>query len=178
MSTQLLLVVLSSDSLNFISHSYTHIILFCIWLTTTWYLANWNYRLCPWFFQECLSEKLSKGSSTRVRKPEAKVLFIVCYYVLLEIVGLVTLTYFEATNPSNLAAISEYFNCHLPGFLPGENGRCGSRPSVQLLPFSILSAVVITQLAFIPMVVLVFTVSFTRSNCEKLRKLCGRNDKH
>lgn len=115
--------------------------------------------------------KLSKRTSIRVGKPEAKVLFVVCYYVLLEIVGLVMLTYFEATNPANLAAISEYFKCHLPGFLPGERGRCGNRPSVQMLPFSILSAVVITQLAFIPVVVLVFAVSFTRSNCETLRKL-------
>ena len=122
------------------------------------------------FFQESIAEKLSKRTSIRVGKAEAKVLFIVCYYVLLEIVGLVMLTYFEATNPSNLIAISEYFNCHLPGFLPGERGRCGSRPSVQLLPFSVLSAVVITQLAFIPVVVLVFTVSFTRTNCERLRK--------
>ena len=119
-------------------------------------------------------EKLSKRTSIRVGKAEAKVLFVVCYYVLLEIVGLVTLTYFEATNSYNLAAISEYFKCNLPGFLPGERGRCGSRPSVQMLPFSILSAVVITQLAFIPVVVLVFTVSFTRSNCETLRKLCEK----
>ena len=117
-------------------------------------------------------EKLSKKTTVHVGKAEAKVLFVVCYYVLLGIVGLVTLTYFEAMNPSNLAAISEYFKCHLPGFRPGERNHCGERPSVQLLPFTVLSAVGIVQLAFIPVVVLVFSVSYTRSNCKRLKELC------
>lgn len=122
-----------------------------------------------------LLKKISKNTKRKflqVGKAEAKVLFVVCYYVLLGIISLVTLTYFEATNPSNLEAVKDYFLCHRPGFLPGEKNYCGRRPSVRLLPFNILSGVGIIQLAFIPVVILVFTVSCncTKSSCKKCRK--------
>lgn len=114
-----------------------------------------------------------KKSFSSSGKAEGKVLFIVCYYVM-GIFGLVSLTYFETTNPSNLAAVNEYFKCQLPGFQPGEGNRCGERPSVGLLPFNILSAVGIVQMAFIPVVVLLFTVSFKKPNCDRLKKLLRR----
>ena len=128
-----------------------------------------------------LLKKLTKTTRKRfvqVGKAEARVLFVVCYYVLLGIIGIVTLTYFEATNPSNLVAIKDYFNCQLPGYHPNERNHCGTRPSVRLLPFNVLSAVGIVQLAFIPVVILVFTVSCTKSNCDKWKKKLHQNKKN
>ena len=124
--------------------------------------------------QELLLKKLLKKTRKQiiqVGKAEAKVLFVVCYYVILGVFGLITLTYFEATNPSNLVAVGEYFKCHFTGFHPGEVSHCGKRPSVRLLPFNILSAVGIVQLAFIPVVILVFTVTCTKSDCAKWKKI-------
>lgn len=124
--------------------------------------------------QELLLKKVSKKTRKQiiqVGKAEAKVLFVVCYYVILGVFGLITLTYFEATNPSNIVAIGEYFKCQLPGFHPWEVNHCGKRPSVRLLPFNILSGVGIVQLAFIPVVILVFTVTCTKSDCAKWKKL-------
>ena len=103
----------------------------------------------------------------QVGRAEAKVLFVVCYYVILGVFELITLTYFKATNPSNIVAIGKYFKCQLPGFRPHETNYCGKRPSVRLLPFNILSGVGIVQLAFIPVVILVFTVTCTKSDCAK-----------
>ena len=123
--------------------------------------------------QEMLLNKLSKKMRKQViqvGKAEAKVLFVVCYYVILGVFGLITLTYFEATNPSNIVAVGEYFKCQLPGFHPHEINHCGKRPSVRLLPFNILSAVGIVQLAFIPVVILVFTVTCSKSDCAKWKK--------
>lgn len=113
--------------------------------------------------------------AVQIGMAEAKILFVVCYYVILGIFGLVTLTYFEATNPSNLKAIMEYFRCQLPGFHPDEGNQCGQKPSVRLLPFNVLSAVGIIQLGFIPLVILVFTVRFTKPNCHGWKKLKGSN---
>ena len=132
--------------------------------------------------QELCLKKLSRRTRkqvVQVGKAEAKVLFVVCYYVILGVVGLVTLTYFEATNPSNLVAIGEYFKCQLPGFYSKEVNHCGRRPSVRLLPFNVLSGVGIVQLAFIPVVILVFTVTFTKSDCAKWKTLstCTKSSK-
>ena len=126
-----------------------------------------------------LLKKLSKNTRRKViqiGKAEAKVLFVVCYYVILGVFGLITLTYFEATNPSNLVAIGEYFKCQMPGFHPSEGNVCGTRPSVRLLPFNILSAVGIIQLGFIPVVILVFTVTYTKPDCQKWKKLTSRKN--
>lgn len=130
--------------------------------------------------QQFLLKKVSKNTRERsslVGKAEAKVLFVVCYYVLLGVFSLVTLTYFEATNPSNLAAVREYFKCQLSGYQPGEESHCGKRPNVRLLPFNILSAVGIVQLAFIPVVILVFTVRFSKPNFDRLNNLLRRTVK-
>ena len=124
-------------------------------------------------------KKLTKATRKKLSQvgiAEARVLFVVCYYVLLGVIGLVTLTYFEATNPSNLVAVREYFKCQEYGYHLSEGNVCGRRPSVRLLPFNVLSGVGIVQLAFIPVVILVFTVSCTctSSNCSKCRKCFRR----
>ena len=131
------------------------------------------------YIQELILKKFSKNSRKKVAqvgKAEAKILFVVCYYVILGMISLVTFTYIEATNPSNLSAIEEYFVCQRSGFHPSEGNQCGERPSVRLFPLNILSAVGILQLALLPVVILIFTVSCTKPNCQKWKKISRRNN--
>ena len=109
--------------------------------------------------------KNAKRQVIQYGKAEAKIFYIVCYYVSLGTFVLFALTYFEATHNIQLEALADYMECHLPGFHPSdlERDECGDSgiPYVRLQPFYALSAIGIFQLTLIPVVILVFTMRCT-----------------
>ena len=104
-----------------------------------------------------------------LKKAEAKIIFIMCYYIL---AGTLVLTLFilsEATNDVEFQAIEQFFVCQSTGLQSGKD--CGDTPRVHLAAFNSLSALAIVLIGLLPAVVLAFTVK-----CECQQEML--KDKH
>ena len=104
-------------------------------------------------------------------KAEVKILCVICYYVSVGIFVILPLTYFEATNATQLKAITEYLECQLPGIYTNEiENDCGNSdiPTVRLRPFYVLSVIGVLQAALIPAVILAYT---WKCSCKKSCKI-------
>lgn len=94
-----------------------------------------------------------------MKKAEAKILFIMCYYILLGTLVLTLYTTFEANIDVEYRTIEQYFACQSTGLQFGKD--CGVNPQGPLTSLSVV-AVVLTGL--LPLVVITFTV---RCNCKR-----------
>ena len=88
-----------------------------------------------------------------MRKAEAKILFIMCYYVLLGTLVLTLFTYFETNIDVEYQAVKQYFACQSTGVQFGMD--CGDTPQG---PLTSLTAVAIILTGLLPLVVITFTV--------------------
>lgn len=105
-------------------------------------------------------KKFSPTSKNRevgiLTKAEAKILFIMIYYILLGTLVLALFTYIEATSDVEYRVLEVHFACQSTGVQPGKD--CGVTPQVQLSTLTSLSAVAILLTGLFPMVVIAFTV--------------------
>ena len=93
-----------------------------------------------------------------IGKVQAKILTIVCYYIMLGTVVLTTFTYFEIASDADLKAVKEHFICKSTGLQPDKD--CGTTPDVHLEVFNSLSVVAIVLVGLLPAVILAFTVKW------------------
>lgn len=98
-----------------------------------------------------------------MKKAEAKILFIMCYYILLGTLVLTLYTTFEANIDAEFWTTEQYFACQSTGLQLGKD--CGVKPQGSLTSLSII-AVILTGL--LPLVVITFTV---KCNCKQPTKL-------
>jgi VIT1/CCC1 family predicted Fe2+/Mn2+ transporter len=108
-----------------------------------------------------------------MKKAEAKILFIMCYYILLGTVVLTLFTYLEESgeNPEVFQAIEKHFTCQSAGIQPGRD--CGKPLRDSLSAYSALSAISTILSGLIPVVAMVFTLKCTyrcRSTCKKVQE--------
>lgn len=100
-----------------------------------------------------------------MRKAEAKILFIMCYYVLLGTVVLTLFTYLEEVGSEVYKAIEQHFVCQSKGVQPEMN--CGDSPKAQIATLTILSAISTTVAGLLPVVVVAFTL---KCSCKTHKK--------
>ena len=98
----------------------------------------------------------SKEAGMVMGKAEAKILFIVCYYVLVGTLVLTLFTYLETISDEQYKAIEQYFICQSTGLEPGKG--CGETPQAHLAAFNSLAVVAIILTGLLPTVVLTFTI--------------------
>lgn len=101
-----------------------------------------------------------KSENTGLKKAEAKILFIMCYYILTGTLVLMIFTYFEATSSVEFHAVEKYFVCQSTGLQSGKD--CGDTPQIHLTAFRSLSALAIILIGLLPVVVITFTVKCER----------------
>ena len=106
-----------------------------------------------------------------LKKAEAKILFIMCYYVLVGTLVLTLFTYFEATEDVEFQAIETFFVCQSNGLESGND--CGDTPQIHLAVFDSLAALSIILVGLLPSVVIAFTVK-----CQHRQEKITCKDKH
>ena len=94
-------------------------------------------------------------------------MFILWYYTILGILGLVSSTYFNTTTDSNLSALRGLFQCESVGVRPDKDSCAELRRVVTFKPFFNAGLVVIVLLGLIPVVVLIFTIDVSKFKCKK-----------
>ena len=104
----------------------------------------------------------NRPPKSHIGKAEAKISFIVCYYVLMGTVALTTYTYFITTANDTSEALQAYFTCQSIGIQPDRD--CGDPPDVRLQAFYTLAAVAAILPGLLPLVILIFIVNCT---CDK-----------
>ena len=95
-------------------------------------------------------------------KAEAKILFIMCYYIILGTLVLTAHTYFQVAGETATRAVYMHFACQSTGLQSDRD--CGAVPSIYLAAFNALSDLGIVLLGLLPVVVLMFTVKCNRNN--------------
>jgi uncharacterized membrane protein len=103
-----------------------------------------------------LSKSVKSKQTGLLKKAEAKILFIMCYYVLVGTLVLTLFTYFEATKEAEFQVIETFFICQSSGLESGND--CGDTPQVHLAGFDSLSALAIILIGLLPSVVIAFTL--------------------
>ena len=98
-----------------------------------------------------------------VGKAQAKILFIVCYYIVTGTLFLIPLMYYQVTEEAAIQAVSRYFVCQSTGIQSGRD--CGEVSAIYLAVFDSLSTLGIILICLLPAVVLIFTVKCTKCNC-------------
>lgn len=99
-----------------------------------------------------------------LKKAEAKILFIMCYYILLGAVALALFTYLEedrVDSPEMLRTREQQFKCQSTGLEPGKD--CGKGQQSFFSIFNVLSAVTTVLIGLLPVVVLAFTLKCTHT---------------
>ena len=107
-------------------------------------------------------------------KAEAKIFFIVCYYVLVGTVTLTTYTYFITTDDETMEAFQEYFTCQSVGMQSDRD--CGDPPDVRLRVFYTLASVAGILQGLLPLVILIFVMNCScYKRCYKIVKTSKRH---
>ena len=111
-------------------------------------------------------KKFSVSLSTKddyvKKRAKAKILFIMCYYIILGALVLTRFTYLEAMGSTVYKAIEQHFTCQSAGLETGRN--CGETLEEQLSPFRALSTVSTVVSGLLPSVILAFSV---KCECKK-----------
>lgn len=114
----------------------------------------------------------SGASQSILKKAEVKILFIMCYYILLGTVVLTLFTYLEESgeNPEVFQAIEQHFTCQSLGIQPGKH--CGKSLRDFLSTYSALSAISTVLSGLLPLVVMAFTLKYscTHTACKTKSK--------
>ena len=105
-----------------------------------------------------VSETLSDNNTATVmiRKAEAKIMFIMTYYILVGTIVLTLFTYLEAIGEVVYQTVELHYTCQSTGVEPDKD--CGKSPRDQLSVFRSLSVVSTIVSGLLPLVVLAFTV--------------------
>ena len=115
--------------------------------------------------------KRGKQTTPSVGKAQAKILFIVCYYIASGTIVLTLFTYYQVVGEADIQAVTRHFACQSAGIQSGRD--CGDVPNVHLKLFDSFAALGIILTGLLPAVVLIFTV---KCNCNN--KCCKKQIKH
>lgn len=118
------------------------------------------------FFQEFVLKQFHLGFQRpkgHVTKAEIKILVIMCYYVVVDILTLSTYSYYLATFGEIFQEFRSYFDCQSAGIQPDRD--CGDAPDVQLQEFTVVSSMSYILQSLLPLVVLIFIANC--SYCSK-----------
>ena len=110
--------------------------------------------------------KRGKQTTPNVGKAQAKILFIMCYYIALGTIVLTLFTYYQVVGEADIQAVTSHFACQSAGIQSGRD--CGDVPNVHLKLFDSLTALGIILTGLLPAVVLIFTVKCNSKCCKKL----------
>ena len=108
------------------------------------------------------SVKNRRKQTTPIVKAEAKILFIMCYYIALGAIVLTIHTYYRVAGEAATQAMRRHFACQSIGVQSGRD--CGDVPNVYLAVFNGLSDLGVILLGLLPAVILIFTVKCTCNN--------------
>ena len=96
---------------------------------------------------------LKRGKQTTPTvKAQAKILFIVCYYVAMGTIVLTLLSYYQVAGEADIQAVSLHFACQTAGIQSGRD--CGDVPNIHLKLFDSLTALGIILTGLLPVVIL------------------------
>ena len=113
-----------------------------------------------------LALKSGKQKTPSIGKAQAKILFIVCYYIALGTIVLTLFTYYQVAGEADIQAVTRHFACQSVGIQSGRD--CGDVPNIHLELFDSLTALGIILTGLLPAVVLIFTVKCNcNNNCCK-----------
>ena len=113
-------------------------------------------------------QKLGKRTTPIIGKAQAKILFIVCYYIVLGSIVLTLFTYYQVAGEADIQAVTRHFACQSVGIQSGRD--CGDVPNVHLKEFDSLTALGIILMGLLPAVILIFTVKCDCNNKIKCYK--------
>jgi hypothetical protein len=111
----------------------------------------------------------SGNQATSVGKAQAKILFVVCYYVVSGILVLTVSSYYQVAGEASIQAVIRHFSCQSAGTQSGRD--CGDVPNVHLEVFDSLLALSLVLIGLLPAVILVFMV---KCNCNN--KWCAKKN--
>lgn len=122
------------------------------------------YETCKLFFQEFIIKPVvNSASKGHIRKAQAKLFLITCYYTLVGVVAITSYTlFFTMSRGTGSEAFQAYFMCQSSGVQADLD--CGQPPST---PFHTLASVSIILGGLMPGVILIFT-----ANCSCFKKCC------
>ena len=101
-----------------------------------------------------------------IGKAQAKILFIMCYYIITAIIALSVFVNFEVKGERQRQDLREHFVCQSAGMQDGRD--CGDSIGERLHDFSVLAAVSIILISLLPTVVLVFSVKCAKCKTKKV----------
>ena len=105
-----------------------------------------------------------RKQTTPIIKAEAKILLIMCYYIVLGTLVLTVNTYYQVAGEAVAQAVISHFDCQSAGTQSGRD--CGDLSNLYVAVFNALSDLGVILIGLLPAVVLIFTVS------------CNCNNKH
>jgi uncharacterized membrane protein YesL len=105
-----------------------------------------------------------RRQTTPIVKAEAKILLIMCYYIVLGTLVLTVNTYYQVSREAAAQTMASHFSCQSAGVQSGRD--CGDLSSLYVAVFNVLSDLGIILIGLLPAVILMFTVA------------CNCNNKH
>lgn len=119
-------------------------------------------------------KKLVEGKRPRlIGKAQAKILFIMCYYIITAIIALTVFVNFEVKGASERQKLEEHFICQSPGMQEGSD--CGESIGERLHDFNILGAVSIILIGLLPAVVLAFSIKCVKCKTKKAKEISRKS---
>ena len=108
-----------------------------------------------------------------IGKAQAKILFIMCYYIITAIIALTVFVNFEVKGERHRQDLQGHFACQSVGMQEGKD--CGESIGDRLHNFSVLGAVSIILISLLPTVVLVFSVKYVKCKAKKARDISRKS---
>ena len=119
-------------------------------------------------------KKLVEGKRPQlIGKAQAKILFIMCYYIITGIIALTVFVNFEVKGASEHQKFREYFSCQSAGMQEGSD--CGESIGERLQEFTVLGAVSIILIGLLPAVVLAFSIKCVKCKTKKAREISRKS---
>ena len=112
-----------------------------------------------------LQDVKTSSSSSHIRRAEIKILFIVCYYILLGVFALSIYLFLSITNDITLNAFQDYFLCHRAGNISDMD--CGDPPNLGLQAFTNLLSTAFILESLSPTIILIFIVKCNVKLCSR-----------
>ena len=103
-----------------------------------------------------INRGLNGRPKKQIQNAQAKILMIMCCYIIMGVLTMTSYTFFVTTNDRTLESYQTYFLCHSIGVHPDID--CGEPPESIFHTLASVSAIL---LGLLPTVILIFTVKCT-----------------
>ena len=116
-------------------------------------MSNSNFTMIP-LLQEFVMKSGKKIAP--IGKAQAKILFVVCYYIVSGILVLTVYSYYQVAGEASIQAVTRHFACQSAGIQSGRD--CGDVPEIYVEVFDSLLALSLVLISLLPAVILVFMI--------------------